>query len=309
VRAASTPSAAAATRTLRTPWGDPDLQGLWTSETSTPFERPDRFAGKQFLTAAEVAALEADARTNQQTERRPEDGDPGTYNQFWFDRGTRWVPDRRTSLIIDPPDGRIPWKPGARTTIGGTLRVGPFDSYTDLDTGERCLTDGPTLVPMQSYNMNFKILQAPGYVVIAHEMFHNRQIIPLDGRQTPSVPQWFGMSRGRWEGDTLVVETTSFADKRRYRWAQGWRAARPTLRVTERFTRLDAKTIDYQFTIEDPQMFTRPWTAKIPLSQDRAAVGVTEESRQYEYACHEGNYSIVNVLSGARAAEKQKGSR
>jgi len=288
----------------RTPWGDPDLQGIWTTETITPFERPAEFAGRDFLTPEEAAAFERRVAEGR-VDAPPRPGDPGTYNQFWFDRGTRVVPDRRTSLIVDPRDGRIPWRPEARQRIGSTLRAGPYDSWVDLDTGERCLTDGPTLVPMQGYNMNFQILQVPGYVVIVHEMFSNRHIIPLDGRSHlgPKVPQWLGDARGRWEGDALVVETVDFADKAAYRWAQPWRASRPNMRLVERFRRVSEDWMDYQFTMEDPSMFTRPWTAVIPMSKNRAELGVTATNRLYEYACHEGNHSIVNVLSGARHAD------
>jgi hypothetical protein len=184
----------------------------------------------------------------------------------------------------------------------------------DLDTGERCLTDGMPLPYWTGYNNNYQLFQTRDYVVILAEMFRDRRIIPLDGRSHGGIPQWLGDSRGRWEGDTLVVETTGFADKAHYWWASAWRASRPTLRVTERFTRVDAETIDYQFTMEDPAMFTRPWTAAFPLTTNQASRGVTV-GQLYEYACHEGNYALPNVLAGARAkdgaAEKgaQKGSK
>ena len=163
------------------------------------------------------------------------------------------------------------------------------------------------------YNNNYQLFQSRDYVVILAEMFRDRRIIPLDGRSHGSVPQWLGDSRGRWEGDTLVVETTTFADKAHYWWVSAWRAPRPTLRLTERFTRVDAETIDYQFTMEDPAMFTRPWTAAFPLTTNQASRGVTV-GQLYQYACHEGNYALPNVLAGARAkdaAEKgaQKGSK
>ena len=290
---------------FRTTWGDPDLQGIWTTETVTPFERPDEFAGREFLTAEEAAEFEVRVVEGRSAERPLAPSDPGTYNDFWFDRGTRVVQDRRTSLIVDPPDGKIPWRPGAENRIGGTLRAGPYGSWVDLDTGERCITDGPTLVPMQGYNMNFQILQTPEYVAIIHEMFGNRHLIPLDEQPHvgPNVRQWLGDSRGHWDGDTLVVETVNYADKTEYRWARGWRAARPALRLIERYRRIDKDTIDYRFTIEDSSMFTDPWTAVIPMSQNREAMGVADTDRLYEYACHEGNYAIANVLSGARQEE------
>jgi hypothetical protein len=236
----------------------------------------------------------------------PRPGDPGTYNQFWFDRGTKVVPTRRTSLVIDPADGRIPWTKEGQERRGRMAQrpQGPFESWVDLDTGERCLTDGLAMVPLQSYNMNYHLLQVPGYLVIQHEMFHDFRIIPTDGRAHlgPGLRQWLGSARGRWEGATLVVETTNFADKSSYRWANPWRASRPGLRLVERFTRVDADTIDYRVTVEDPGMFAAPWTAAVPMSKNQAARGVTA-GRLYEYACHEGNHSMTNVLSGARAAE------
>jgi hypothetical protein len=297
----STSNAAA----LRTRWGHPDLQGTWTGSTITPLERPVELAGKAYLTPEEAAALEARARLRNSIEREPAPGDPGTYNQIWFDPSSAVVPDRRTSLIVDPPDGRIPFTPEGRAHASRSSAhygVGARDSYVDLDTGERCLTDGVPIPYWTGYNNNYLIVQTPQHVVIAAEMFHDVRVIPVDGRPRANVPQWLGESRGRWEGDTLVVETSNFADKAKYWWATSWRAARPTLRLVERFTRVDVETLDYQFTMEDPTMFTRPWTARFPLTTNQAARGVTQ-GPLYEYACHEGNQSIVNVLKGARAQE------
>lgn len=291
---------------VRTPWGDPDLQGRWTGSTITPLQRPKEFADKPILTAEEATALEARARSRNAAEPDASAGDPGTYNQIWFDPSSAVVPDRRSSLIVDPPDGRIPFTPDARAhdqRSSARYGVGPRDSHLDLDTGERCLSDGVPIPYWTGYNNNFQILQTKDTVVILAEMFHERRIIPIDGRARTNIPQWLGESRGRWEGETLVVETSGFADKSSYWWATSWRAARPTLRLTERFTRVDTETIDYAFTMEDPASFTRPWTARFPLSTDQASRGVTQ-GPQYEYACHEGNHSIVNVLSGARAQDK-----
>lgn len=290
----------------RTPWGEPDLQGIWTIETVTPLERPTEFAGKEFLTEREAAAFEARTVAGR-VDAPPRPGDPGTYNQFWFDRGTKVVQTRRTSLVVDPADGRIPWSSEGQAKRGRLAQrpQGPFDSWVDLDTGERCLTDGLAMVPLQSYNMNYHVLQTPGYLVIQHEMFHDFRIIPTDGRPHVGngIRQWLGDARGRWEGSTLVVETTNFADKTSYRWATPWRASRTSLRLVERFTRLDGDTIDYQVTIEDPTMFARPWTAAVPMSKNQTERGVTA-GRLYEYACHEGNHSMLNVLRGARAGER-----
>jgi hypothetical protein len=283
----------------RTPWGHSDLQGIWTTETLTPLERPAGLANKAVLTAEEAAELER--RTDaSRADGPPREGDPGTYNRFWSEAGTRVVSGRRTSLIIDPPNGRIPWKAGKREEserVEASYGQGTFASHEDFDTGERCITDGPTLVPLQGYNMNFEIVQSPDHVVLLHEMFHQRTVIPLDRRPHlgKGLGQWLGDARGHWEANTLVVETTNFADLSNYRWARLWRSSRPTLRLVERFTRLDENTIDYRFTVEDPTLFAHAWTAAIPMTRIPGPV--------YEYGCHEGNYSIRNMLSGARARD------
>jgi hypothetical protein len=296
----------ASSHTPRTPWGAPDLQGTWTGSTLTPLERPAEFAGKPVLTADEAAALEVRARTRNAREPQAAAGDPGTYNQIWFDPSSAVVPDRRTSLIVDPSDGRLPFTPEGRaferksTTHYGQ---GPRDNPEDLDTGERCLTDGVPIPYWTGYNNNYQIVQTPQHVMIRSEMYHNVRVIPLDGRSRNNIPQWLGEARGRWEGDTLVVETMAFADKTAYWWANGYRASRPTLQLVERFRRVDRETLDYEVTMTDPTLFTRPWTARFPLSTNQASRGVTE-GPMYEYACHEGNYSMPNVLKGARLQEK-----
>ena len=289
----------------RTPWGDPDLQGIWTGSTLTPLERPGDLAGKEFLSEEEASALEQRADRNRFVERITRAGDPGTYNQTWFDPGTRIVPDRRTSLVIDPSDGRIPYTPEMRERgrLQAAYRVGGArNSWVDVDTGERCLTDG---LPMfwLGYNPNHQIVQTPDHVVILHEMFRDRRIIPLDGRAHGTVRQWNGDIRGRWEGNTLVVESTHFVDKTDDRWAATWRLPTATMHLVERFTRLDPETLEYEFRVTDPAKFVRPWSVRIPLTTNQAARGVTQ-GPLYEYACHEGNYSLVNVLSGARAGER-----
>ncbi|MDA1092093.1 MAG: hypothetical protein O3A25_02300 [Acidobacteria bacterium] len=300
-------SARAQSHTARTPWGDPDLQGLWTNATLTPVERSDSMTDKTVLTAEEAAAFEVQSAASRAASDTFVAGDVGAYNQFWMDGGKNVTPDRRTALIVDPPDGRIPWTTAGRERLASDLArygVGPFDSYDDADTGERCLTDGLPFVPLQGYNMNYQILQAPGWVAILSEMFHDFRMIPVDGREhVPSqVGQMLGDARGRWDGDTLVVETTSFADKSDFLWRATWRAARPSLHLVERFTRLDDETIDYQFTITDPDMFTQPWTAAVPMTTNQAARGVTA-GPIYEYACHEGNYGLLNMMRGARTEE------
>jgi hypothetical protein len=304
--AAAVAGALAATTTIpRTPWGAPDLNGVWTGNTMTPLERSEANADKLLLTPAEVAAAEKRQAETALLDRPPSEGDPGTYNQIWTDPAFRTVPDGRTSLIVDPPNGRIPYTPQGRKLqeyVRAQRGNGPYDSPADLDTGERCLTDGVP-VYFNGYNNNYQIFQTPDHVAILHEYFHEVRIIPLDGRPHVHVAQWLGDGRGRWEGDTLVVETVKFAEKGPYIWAAAWRASRATTRLVERFTRR-ADTIDYSFTWEDPTMFTQPWTARWPLSR-QAAIGVTE-GPLYEYACHEGNYAITNVLKGARAKEKSR---
>ncbi len=306
-RAQSTGSAAYTAP--RTAWGVPDIQGIWTNATLTPIERPEAMSGQDVLTAEEAAAFETSSAEARAASDRFIPGNVGAYNQFWMDSGKVVTGDRRTSLITDPPDGRIPWTPAGRERLAADSAkygVGPFYSWTDADTGERCLTDGLPFVPLQGYNMNYHILQSEGWVAMLNEMFHEFRLIPTDGRShvPVHVGQWLGDSRGRWEGDTLVVETTAFADKSHYLWRATWRAARPGLHLVERFTRVDEQTLDYEFTMTDPDMFTRPWTALVPMTTDHASRGVTS-GPMYEYACHEGNYGLLNIMRGARAEDAQ----
>ena len=292
---------------FRTPWGDPDLQGTWTASTLTPLERPEKFADKEFLTEAEAAQLERAARAA--TAETPQAGSVGTYNDAWYDNPVKVIPSRRTSLIVDPPNGRIPYTPEARKAEALAREVrgrGNYDSWLGLDTGERCITDGPP-VYYEQYNNNYQIVQNPGYVVILHELYRENRIIPLDGPVKGSnrsgVPSLTGNPHGHWEGDTLVVESANFRGLEG-RWQAFWRAVRPSTRLVERFTRTDAHTITYRFTWEDPTVFTRPWTAEYPMSNDQASRGVTV-GQIFEYACHEGNYALVNILSAARKAEHE----
>ena len=292
---------------LRTPWGVPDLQGTWTGSTMTPLERQPEHLGKAVLTEEEAAALERRADESRFVEREPSDGDPGTYNQIWFDPGTRIVPDRRTALITAPSDGQVPYTSAMaeRERLQVAYRVnGQRDSWVDVDTGERCMTDG---VPMfwLGYNPNHQIVQTPDHVVILHEMFRDRRIIPITDQPHASVRQWNGDIRGHWDGDTLVVESTHFVDGTSDRWAATWRMPTQTMHLVERFTRSDRDTLQYEFTLTDPAKFTQPWSVRIPLTTNQASRGVTE-GPLYEYACHEGNYSLMNVLSGARAEERME---
>ena len=300
-------------RAPRTPWGDPDLQGIWVGSTLTPLERPSEYQGRQFLTEEEVAALETAAlaeeerQLNRPAERAAAGGDvdyrpDGSLGQdaFWLDEGTAWVPSGRTSLIVEPPDGRIPYTPTARDGER-PYGTGPWDSHIDLDTGERCFGDGLPQIWFGD-NPNHQIFQTPTDVVILHEMYRQRRIIPIDGRPRTGIAQWNGEPRGRWEGSTLVVESGYFPDRSPDRFRHVWRAPAASLHVVERFTRVDAGRIDYEATITDPARFTRPWTVRFPLSADAAAQGVTS-GPLFEFACHEGNYALPNVLRGARAQD------
>jgi len=294
----------------RTPWGDPDLEGIWNNSTITELERPAALAGKQVLADGEAAALEQKIAEGR-VDAPPRAGDPGTYNQAWFDRGTKVVPTKRTSLIIDPPDGKLPpltaagqkWQEDRFKRLGATATGssgnGPFDSYADISVVTRCITRGmPNAMLPGGYNNNYQIVQAPGVVVLLMEMMHESRIIHLDGRPHigQNLKQWMGDSIGHWEGNTLVVDVTNFPDRDvtgfgvPYRWGET-----SHLHLIERFTRIDADTIDYQFTVDDPWMFTRKWTASIPM--------VKSDGPIYEYACHEGNYGLVGILKSSRASD------
>jgi hypothetical protein len=290
-------SRAVETRTSpKTPWGDPDLQGVWSIATITPFERPATLGTKQVLTEQEAAELEQSNLLNNNQDRRDGAGTDAdvarAYNDFWWDRGTKVVSTRQTSLVVDPPDGRVPALTAEGQKRATERATRGYDSWQDRSLWERCITRGLPMIP-GPYNNNYQILQTPGYVVILHEMIHDARIIPLGGQPHvgTNIRQWFGDSRGRWDGDTLVVDTTNFADKANFRGStQG-------LHLIERFTRVNADTVKYEFTIDDPTTFTRQWTAAIPMAR-------TDE-QIYEYACHEGNYGMVNLLRGARAKETE----
>ena len=281
----------------RTPAGQPDLQGSWSFATITPLQRPSEYTGREFLTDEEVAALNLDASTRASSERRPDltaqrDLDLA-YDQFWWDRGTS---DGRTSLIVDPPDGRIPFTPDGQQRIDArrALRDRPAHGPEDRSPGERCVHHTKAGPPMSAggYNNHLRLLQTPDYVVIVTEQIHDARIIPMDGRApiAVSIRQWMGSSRGHWEGDTLVVETSHFDGKARYQGSS------EGLHLVERFTRVAADTIEYEYTVEDPATYARPWTASIAMKP--------LDGSMFEFACHEGNYGMVGILSGARAEEK-----
>jgi hypothetical protein len=317
----STPPQAEAWKVPRTADGKPDLQGIWTNATLTPLERPPHFGDRRFLTDAEVAAIEAQAAGRRASaDERPARGDVGSYNQFWFDSGTTVLPTRQTSLVVDPPDGRVPVRPEAEARRDEYLRRST-EAPEFMSVWDRCISRGvPGWVIPAGYNNAYQILQTPGYVVIHAEMIHDTRIIPLvvsraqDGlaqnrsveeRPAPPPPTvrfWEGDSRGHWEGDTLVVETTNFGDRN---WiatsaASGRIKGIPqsaALRIVERFTRVGPDRIDYEARIDDPAIFTTPWTLAFPLLKD-------DEYRIYEYACHEGNRAVEGMLRGARYQER-----
>ena len=296
----------------RTPWGHPDLQGIWDFRTITPLERPADQADREFLTEEEATALEQAVvernlrLLNQAAERAPAganvdfraDGAPAAYNNFWFDQGTTTVATRRTSLVVDPPDGRIPdLTPGAQRRGADRQayrREHPADSWLDRSASDRCLLGfnaGPPIISL-AYNQNLQLFQTPDHVVLLTEMIHTVRVVPL-GVRAPlpaGLRQWSGAARGRWEGETLVVETTNFDA------ARGWRGSTEHMRLVERFTRLDADTLEYTFTAIDPQTWTREWTASTTMRWTDLPL--------YEYACHEGNHSLPNILAGQRATEE-----
>ncbi len=289
-------------RVPRTPWNHPDLQGVWSTATITPLERPIDLAGKEFFTEEEAADFER--RTLERTNRDRRDGgaevDVGrAYNDFWWDSGTRVVPTRRTALIIDPSDGRVPsLTPQAQQRQSALAEArkarGPADNPEDRNLWERCITRGlPTVMLPQVYNGHYQIFQTRDHVVILAEMIHDARIIPLNGRPHPpaSLRFWMGDSVGRWEGDSLVVETTNFSEKTNYR------GSAENLRLVERFRRTAPDILMYQVTVDDPTVFTRPWTIELPTRRSEGEI--------YEYACHEANYGLEGILRGHRAQEKK----
>jgi hypothetical protein len=299
-------------RSLRTPWGHPDLQGPWTNATDTPLERPVDAADKSVLSPEELKQREKAAAANLANEPRVVAGDPGTYNAFWRDP---IMPTGRTSLIIDPPDGRLPpLTPAAlkrRQERALDLKEFPFQRYDnpeDRPFFERCVGRGWPRVG-GTYQFTYQIFQNPQYVFLLAEMVNEFHIIPLDGRPHGSLRQWMGDARGHWEGDTLVVETINFPDDPltllagidglNYPYG-GLGGSAKNLRLTERFRRVDAGTLDYQFTVDDPTTFTRPWTVSMPM---RPAAAL------FEYACHESNYGMMNILRGARTAEAEQSQK
>jgi hypothetical protein len=284
----------------RTPWGHPDLQGIWNNSTITPLERPRSLAGREFLTPEEAKALDTAAadRYDQRLDNAAQDVD-AAYNQFWWERGNT-VASLRTSLIVDPADGRIPaLTPDGQkraAAIAARLR-GVTQGPEDRNLAERCITRGAPKLP-GGYNNNFQIVQTPTHVMIMQEMIHEARIIPLDGRaHLPlQVKAWLGDSRGHWDGETLVVESTNYHGLSGFNSYYCCPGSAEHLTIVERFRRTGADTIDYRFTVDDPTTFTRPFTVELPMSRI--------DEQIFEYACHEANYGLEGILRGARAEER-----
>ena len=316
--------AAAQSGVPATPWGDPDLQGVWDYRTLTPLERPVELGDKAYLTEEEAAELEREtlarnerlltrerqqATASDQVDRR-EDGTPGFYNNFWLDRGTTAIGTRRTSLIVEPPNGRMPALTGPAASRAGSAEAArvaqvrrgmlPAASYTDLDAGDRCIQHAKAGPPLSTggYNNNVQIFQIPGYVVLLAEQNYDARIIPLDGRPhvASGIRQWMGDSRGRWEGDTLIIETVHFNGKHD-QIGRPLLSSGENLRLVERLTRLDADNLMYEYTVDDPTIWTSAWTAQHPMKLNPDSL--------YEFACHEGNYGLEGILAGSRAEEAE----
>jgi hypothetical protein len=297
----------------RTTWGDPDLQGTWDFTTITALERPASLAGREFLTESEAAALEK--QINQQRVQTEEaspgslggvpraESDPGIYNLGWWwePNGRRLVRTRRSSLVVDPPDGRIPPLTTGAQAIQRSRDEARERRHAaeDLPLAERCImgfNSGPPMVP-GPYNNLVQIFQSPGYVVIVNEMVHDARIVPLDGRARlgDAIRFWAGDSRGHWDGNTLVVETRNFTDHGTGTFGLPGLIDR-NLVLIERFTRTDDRALTYRFTVSDATVWTKPWSAEVPMTRIDGFV--------MEYGCHEGNYGLANILAGARAEER-----
>ena len=282
-----------------------DLQGTWTNGTLTPLERPPALAGKAFYTPEEAAAEERQS-TERRNSRSRRPGDVGSDNEAFVDFGYQLVSTRQTSLVVDPADGRIPLR--AEAEKQRDFNVNSLDSYETMSPWDRCITRSPTNLFPAGYNNAYQIVQTKDYVMIMSEMIHEARIVPLDGRPhaNAAIGQWLGDSRGRWEGKTLVVDTTNFRDG-------GWIATHAgagrlrgvphtrSLHLVERLTRVDATTLIYEATIEDPAVFERPWTFSMPFVK-------SDDYQIFEYACHEGNEATGLMLRGARTLEREAAS-
>jgi len=295
----------------RTPWGDPDLQGIWNSSGSTPMERPDEYQGRETLTAEEVAEIRSESSARDQqllladAQRTTAGGNVGAYNNFWMDRGSR---TNRTSMLVDPPNGRFPpLTPEGQKARNEWLKapggVELNDTWEDRHIWERCVTRGgmPNAMFPRGYNNNVQIFQAPGYVVMLLEQVHEVRVVPLDGRPplSQNIGQWNGDSRGHWDGDSLVVTTTNL--DHRVSALQPWSifhsrdGSGEDMTLVERFTRVDEDTLEYEVQVSDPKMYQRSWTVAYPFRRTPELM--------FEYACHEGNLGMEGILSGGRAED------
>jgi len=295
----------------RTSFGAPDLQGTYSIATVTMLERGDEFGGRLVITPEEAARIgtTGESYLEDLTSRDPNaEPDVGGYNTFWMDPGERMAVingEVRTSIIVDPENGRLPWAEGARRAIfGGRARgPGPFDGPEGRPLGERCLvgfgsSGGPPMLPVL-YNNHSQIVQTEDHVMILAEMNHDARIVRMGASQHSDMNKWMGDSIGWYEGDTLVVETTNFHPQQSFRGSlRHFIYLSPDAVVTERFSRLDDRTLLYRFTVDDPQVYARPWTGELPMN--------AVDDRIYEYACHEGNYALPGILAGARQEEVQE---
>ena len=292
----------------RTPDGHPDISGTFTFRTLTPMQRPAQFEGRETLDPEEAALFEASERTRQNRDLfDPETGAPNagyqsradggvlSYNEFWYERGIELTSDKRTALIVDPPNGRYPPLTEAARQAdrerAAHRREHMYDSYENRSTGDRCIVFGKSGPPIRSggYNNNLMIFQTADHVVILTEQARQARMIPLEDTEKPRFEQWAGVSRGRWEGETLVVETTQIRD-----WGNGRNG--PGVHLVERLTRLDPDTVAYEYTLTDPSRYTAPYTVMMPFRR--------MEGEIYEYACHEGNIGLYGILAGARKFER-----
>ena len=293
---------------MRTPDGHPHISGTFTFRTLTPMQRPAQFEGRETLAPEEAALFEASERTRQNRDLfDPETGAPNagyqsraaggvlSYNEFWYERGIELTSDKRTSLIVDPPNGRYPPLTEAARQAdrerAAYRREHMYDSYENRSTGDRCIVFGKSGPPIRSggYNNNLMIFQTADHVVILTEQARQARMIPLEDTERPAFEQWAGVSRGRWEGETLVVETTQIRD-----WGNGRNG--PSVHLVERLTRLDPATVAYEYTLTDPSRYTAPYTVMMPFRR--------MEGEIYEYACHEGNIGLYGILAGARKFER-----
>ncbi len=296
------------TMPMRTPDGLPDVSGIFTFRTLTPFQRPNQFEGRETLNAEEAATFEASERTRQNRDlfdpelgaynsRPREEGGVLSYNEFWYERGVELTSDKRTSLVIDPPDGRLPPRvPRPRDPEREQLSreesiARRYESYENRSSGDRCLMGFNAGPPMRSasYNNNVMILQSPGYVTILNEMVHNARVIPIGDAASVPFSQYSGVSRGHWEGETLVIETSQFRGG-----SSGLTS--PNMHLVERLTRLDPDTVAYEYTVTDPTVYTAPYTVMMPFRRTDGPL--------FEYACHEGNIGLYGILAGARNLER-----